>query len=70
MSMEFLNQDLHDLSVKIKQFSLKTICLIAIKVLETLREVHQINIVHRDIKPSNLMIKSQEGILIQIIIDE
>lgn len=37
MSMELLSQDLHTIKSKLKQFSLKSICFIAIKVLEILK---------------------------------
>ncbi|CAD8121955.1 unnamed protein product [Paramecium sonneborni] len=67
LSMEYLNSDLHTIRAKIKQLSLKTICCIAIKVLEILKEVHSMNIVHRDIKPTNLMIKSLEDSQIYLI---
>ncbi|CAD8209996.1 unnamed protein product [Paramecium octaurelia] len=67
LSMEYLNTDLHSLRAKMKQLSLKSICCVAIKVLEILKEVHTLNIVHRDIKPTNLMIKSVEDSQIYLI---
>ncbi|CAK76112.1 unnamed protein product (macronuclear) [Paramecium tetraurelia] len=67
MSMELLSQDLHTIKSKFKQFSLKCICLIAIKVLEILKQVHQMNVVHRDIKPTNLMVKSLKDPQIYLI---
>ncbi|CAD8211399.1 unnamed protein product [Paramecium pentaurelia] len=67
MSMELLSQDLHTIKCKLKQFTLKCICFIAIKVLEILKQVHQMNIVHRDIKPTNLMVKSLKDPQIYLI---
>ena len=36
-----------------KFFELRTCCILAIKMIKAIRDVHQKGLVHRDLKPSN-----------------
>ena len=57
MVMELLGQNLEDLfSYCTKHFTLKTILMITIQLIERIKHVHDNNYVHRDIKPENFLV--------------
>lgn len=57
MVMDLLGQNLEDLyNYCAKNFSLKTILMITIQMIERLKHVHDNHYVHRDIKPENFLI--------------
>ena len=57
MVMELLGQNLEDLfSYCTKNFTLKTILMITIQLIERIKHVHDNNYVHRDIKPQNFLV--------------
>ena len=60
--MELLNKDLEELMLKNqnKRFSLKTVLMIGLQVIDRLEAYHKIGYVHRDIKPDNLVIGLNE----------
>jgi casein kinase 1 len=39
-----------------KKFSLKTVCLITLQILQRLQHIHSNNLVHRDLKPENFLL--------------
>ena len=41
-----------------RQFSIKTVCLIAIQLIQRIEELHNKGWLHRDIKPDNFLIGS------------
>ncbi|EOB14519.1 Casein kinase I hhp2 [Nosema bombycis CQ1] len=56
LSMELLGGSLEQLFSKCgKRFSLKTVCIISLKMIEKVEILHQKNYVHRDIKPDNFV---------------
>lgn len=57
MVMELLGQNLEDLfNFCTRNFTLKTILLIAIQLIERIKHVHDNHYVHRDIKPENFLV--------------
>ena len=57
MVMELLGQNLEDLfSYCTKNFTLKTILMIIIQLIERIKHIHDNNYVHRDIKPENFLV--------------
>ena len=57
MVMELLGQNLEDLfTYCTKNFTLKTILMITIQLIERIKHVHDNNYVHRDIKPENFLV--------------
>jgi len=69
MVMDLLGQNLEDLfSYCTRNFTLKTILLIAIEIIDRLRQVHENHYVHRDIKPENFLVgKNSSDNLIYLI---
>jgi serine/threonine protein kinase len=69
MVMELLGQNLEDLfNFCTRNFTLKTILLIGIEMLERIKHVHENHYVHRDIKPENFLVgKGQSEQIIYII---
>ena len=57
MVMDLLGQNLEDLyNYCAKNFTLKTILMIIIQMIERLKHVHDNHYIHRDIKPENFLI--------------
>ena len=57
MVMDLLGQNLEDLyNYCAKNFTLKTIIMIIIQIIERLKHVHDNHYIHRDIKPENFLI--------------
>ena len=55
--MELLGKSLEDLfQIQKKKLSIKTVCLIALQMLDRIEFVHNKNIIHRDIKPDNFVV--------------
>lgn len=70
LEMEMLGPSLEDLlnitkdSEGNRKFSLKTICMLAIQMIDILQKIHKNNIVHRDLKPHNFLMGLQSKLLI------
>ena len=61
MGMELLGANLFELFIQCKKkFSLKTVIMIALQMLDRLEALHSIGYIHRDIKPQNIMIGRAE----------
>ena len=55
--MELLGKSLEDIfQQQQKKFSIKTVCMIGIQMLDRLEFIHNKNIIHRDIKPDNFVV--------------
>ena len=70
MVMDLLGQNLEDLyNYCAKNFSLKTIIMIIIQMIERLKHVHDNHYIHRDIKPENFLIGKENTEKIIYLID-
>ena len=68
--MELLGPSLETLFQSIyKNFSLKTVCMIGIQILDRIEYVHSRKIIHRDIKPDNFVIGEDDKSHIIYILD-
>ena len=68
--MELLGKSLEDIFQQLeKKFSIKTVCMIGIQMLDRLEFVHNKNIIHRDIKPDNFLIGRGNNSHIVYILD-
>ena len=57
MVMELLDKSLEDIfQQQQKKFSIKTVCMIGIQMIDRLEFIHNKNIIHRDIKPDNFVV--------------
>ena len=55
--MELLGKSLEDVfQQQQKKFSIKTVCMVGIQMLDRLEFIHNKNIIHRDIKPDNFVL--------------
>ena len=55
--MELLGKSLEDIfQTQQKKFTIKTVCMIGIQMLDRLEFIHSKNIIHRDIKPDNFVL--------------
>ena len=58
--MELLGKSLEDLFQSMgKKFTIKTVCMVGIQMLDRLEFIHFKNMIHRDIKPDNFVIGSE-----------
>ena len=69
--MEFLGPNLHQLLNYCgqKKFTLGTVCLIAMQILNRIEFIHKKHFLHRDIKPQNICIGNEEETNILFLID-
>ena len=68
--MELLGRSLEDLfQLRNRQFSLKTVCILALQMLDRIEYIHSKKIIHRDIKPDNFCIGRENNAHILYILD-
>ena len=68
--MELLGKSLEDIfQEKQKKFTIKTVCMIGIQMLDRLEFIHSKNIIHRDIKPDNFVVGLEEKSHIIYVLD-
>ena len=53
--MQLLGKDLEHLLKKNKKFSVKTVCMLGMQMINILENIHEKHILHRDIKPENFV---------------
>ena len=51
--MQLLGKSLEDIFEERRQFSLNTICQLAVQMINTLEYIHNLHYIHRDMKPDN-----------------
>lgn len=69
MAIELLGPSINDMFNYCKGFSLETVLLIAIQVLQRIQEFHSKNFIHRDIKPENFLCGIEENSNLIYLID-
>jgi len=68
--IEYLGPSLSELFLKNKKvFSLKTVLMLAIQMINRIEDIHRYGIVHRDIKPGNFIMGIGENNVMVYIID-
>ena len=68
--MELLGKSLEDLFQSMdKKFTIKTVCMVGIQMLDRLEFIHSKNMIHRDIKPDNFVIGYENKSHIIYILD-
>ena len=61
LAMSLLGPNLEDLLKRCGgRFSLKTVLMIGIKMINLLKEIHELNFLYRDLKPENIVIGNNE----------
>jgi serine/threonine protein kinase len=59
--MQLMGMSLEDCFQKCKKmFNLKTVCLLAIQLIDRIQSLHDQSFLHRDIKPENFMMGLDE----------
>lgn len=68
--MSFLGENLETLKKRLdNKFSIKTVIMVGLQILERIEVLHQKNFIHRDIKPENFVIGSGENYKTIYLID-
>ena len=68
--MELLGKSLEDIfQQQEKKFTIKTVCMIGIQILDRLEFIHNKNIIHRDIKPDNFVVGLNDKSCIIYVLD-